>query len=191
MQIFQYLFAINSHKARYTAILLRYNDFYWLIITMSTKLSSTDMKILQLLQENAALTAAEIADQVNLSASPCWRRINRLENEGIIQRKVALLDAKKLGLGLVVFSSVSLAQNDEASLEKFEHEVRLFPEVVECYTVTGAFDYFLKTITKDIQHYETFMRKKLLQMPLVSQVHSNVAVTQIKYTTSLPLESQL
>ena len=158
---------------------------------MLSKLSAIDIRILQLLQENAALTAAEIAEQVNLSPSPCWRRINRMEKEGIIQRKVALLDAQKLGMGLVVFSNVSLSKNDEASLETFEGEVRRYPEVVECYTVTGAFDYLLKTITKDIQHYETFMRRHLLQMPLVREVNSNVAVTQIKYTTSLPLESQL
>ena len=155
------------------------------------KLSATDVEILDLLQKDASLTAAEIADRVNLSPSPCWRRINRLEQAGIIEKKVALLSAEKLGMDLVVFSRISLLKVDEASLHSFEDQVRSFPEVVECYTVTGSTDYFLKIITRDIKHYEKFMRRQLLQIPLVRDAHSNVAVTQIKYTTGLPLETQL
>ena len=154
-------------------------------------LSPIDIKILALLQQDASLTSAEIADQVNLSASPCWRRINRLEQEGIIEKKVALLNAEKLGLGLVIFSRVRLAKNDESSLQEFEQRVREYPEVVECYTVTGSADYFLKIITRDIKHYDRFLRRKLIQIPLVRDVNSNVAVTRIKYTTGLPLETQL
>ena len=154
-------------------------------------LSPIDIKILALLQQDASLTAAEVAEQVNLSASPCWRRINRLEQEGIIEKKVALLNAEKLGLGLVIFSRVRLAKNDESSLQEFEQRVREYPEVVECYTVTGSADYFLKIITRDIKHYDRFLRRKLIQIPLVRDVNSNVAVTQIKYTTGLPLETQL
>lgn len=155
------------------------------------KLSPIDIKILALLQRDASLTAAEIAEQVNLSPSPCWRRINRLEREGFIEKKVALLNAEKLGLGLVVFSRISLEKNDEASLHDFEQRVRRFPEVIECYTVTGSADYFLKIVTRDIKHYDRFLRRHLIQIPLVRDVSSNVAVTQIKYTTGLPLETQL
>jgi len=155
------------------------------------KLSSTDIKILGMLQHDASLTAAEIAEQVNLSASPCWRRINRLEQEGLIEKKVALLSAEKLGMGLVIFSRISLAKNDETSLHDFEERVRQYPEVVECYTVTGSADYFLKIITRDIKHYDRFLRRQLIQIPLVRDVNSNVAVTQIKYSTELPLETQL
>ena len=147
--------------------------------------SATDIKILAMLQHDASLTAAEIAERVNLSASPCWRRISRLE------KKVALLNAEKLGMGLVIFSRISLTKNDETSLHKFEERVRRFPEVVECYTVTGSADYFLKIITRDIQHYDRFLRRQLVQVPMVRDVNSNVAVTQIKYTTELPLETQL
>lgn len=154
-------------------------------------LSATDIKILTLLQQDASLTAAEIAEQVNLSVSPCWRRINRLEKEGVIEKEVALLSAEKLGMGLVIFARISLSQNDEASLHTFEERVRQFPEVVECYTVTGAADYFLKIITRDIKRYDQFLRRHLLQIPQVRDVNSNVAVTQVKYTTGLPLESQL
>ena len=152
-------------------------------------LSQTDIRILAMLQQDASLTAAEIADRVNLSVSPCWRRINRLEQEGYIEKKVALLNAEKLGLGLVIFSRISLAKNDEASLHEFEARVREYPEVVECYTVTGSADYFLKIITRDIKHYDRFLRRQLIQIPLVRDVNSNVAVTQIKYTTGLPLET--
>lgn len=154
-------------------------------------LSATDIKILMLLQQDASLTAAEIAEQVNLSVSPCWRRINRLEKEGVIEKEVALLSAEKLGIGMVIFARISLSQNDEASLHTFEERVRQFPEVVECYTVTGTADYFLKIITRDIKRYDQFLRRHLLQIPQVRDVNSNVAVTQVKYTTGLPLESQL
>ena len=158
---------------------------------MDVKLTPVDVKILSLLQQDASLTAAEIGERINLSTSPCWRRISRLEKAGLIEKKVALLNAEKLGMDLVVFSRISLSKNDELSLEAFEDQVRQFPEIVECYTVTGSADYFLKIITRDIKHYEVFMRRQLLQVPLVSNINSNVAVTQIKYTTSLPLETQL
>ena len=154
-------------------------------------LTQTDIRILGLLQSDAPLTAAQIAEQVNLSASPCWRRINRLEKAGLIDRKVALLDPEKLGLGMVVFARIRLSKNDEASLERFEARVRGFAEVVECYTVTGSADYFLKIITRDIKQYDRFLRRHLIQIPLVRDINSNVAVTCIKYTTELPLDCQL
>ena len=154
-------------------------------------LSAIDIKILGLLQQDASLTAAEIAEQVNLSVSPCWRRISRLEKEGVITRKVALLNAEKLGIGMVIFARISLSQNDESSLHTFEERVRQYPEVVECYTVTGSADYFLKIVTRDIKQYDRFLRRYLLQIPHVRDVNSNVAVTQVKYTTGLPLGTQL
>ena len=158
---------------------------------MNFDLPATDLQILGLLQRDASMTAAEIAERVNLSPSPCWRRINRLEQEGCIDRRVALLNGEKLGLDLVVFSRVSLARNDEEALVSFEDRVRRFPEVVECYTVTGSADYFLKIVTRDIKHYDRFLRRQLLQIPEVGDISSNVAVTQIKYTTELPIDSGL
>lgn len=156
-----------------------------------TEFDSIDVNILKQLQKDASLTAQEIAAKVNLSTSPCWRRINRLEQAGIIQKKVALLDSKKLGMQMVTFVSISLSRNDEDSLETFEEQVQQFPEIVECYTVTGTMDYFLKIITRDIQHFESFLRRHLAQLPLIREIHSNVAVTQIKYSTELPLDTQL
>jgi Lrp/AsnC family transcriptional regulator len=157
----------------------------------SRELSPVDLKILALLQEDASLTAAEIAEQVSLSPSPCWRRIQRMEKEGYIEKRVALLNGERLGMGVVIFASISLSANDEQSLENFEAEIQQFPEVVECYTVTGTMDYFLKIITRDIRGYEAFLRQRLLQVPLIRELHSNVAVTKIKFTTSLPLATQL
>ena len=154
-------------------------------------IDSIDINILKQLQKDAGLTAQEIAGKVNLSTSPCWRRINRLEEAGIIQKKVALLDSQKLGMQMVTFVSISLSKNDEKSLETFEEQVQQFPEIVECYTVTGTMDYFLKIITRDIQHFERFLRQHLAQLPLIREMHSNVAVTQIKYSTELPLDTQL
>ncbi|HEB27720.1 MAG TPA: Lrp/AsnC family transcriptional regulator [Porticoccus sp.] len=156
-----------------------------------TEFDSIDVNILKQLQKDASLTAQEIAAKVNLSTSPCWRRINRLEKDGFIQKKVALLDSQKLGMQMIIFVSISLSKNDEESLETFEEQVQQFPEIVECYTVTGTMDYFLKIITKDIQHFERFLRQHLAQLPLIREMHSNVAVTQIKYSTELPLDTQL
>jgi len=153
------------------------------------ELTPIDVQILGLLQGDASLTAAQIAGQVNLSVSPCWRRINRLEQAGYIEKRVALLDPDRLGL--VVFVRIRLSKNDEASLEIFEQQVRGFSEVLECYTVTGEADYFLKVITRDIKHYDRFLRRHLIQIPLVRDVNSNVAVTRIKYSTELPLDTQL
>jgi len=156
-----------------------------------SKLDAIDVQILKILQRDASLSAQEVAARVNLSTTPCWRRINRMEKAGVIRGKVALLDADKLGMQMVTLVNLSLTRNDEASLETFEAQVQQFPEVVECYTVTGTMDYFLKIVTRDIQHFEQFLRRHLAQLPLIKDLHSNVAVTQIKYTTELPLDTQL
>ncbi len=158
---------------------------------MHTELSHTDIKILQLLQENASLSTAEIAEKVGLSQSPCWRRISRLEQEGIIRKKVVVLDHTKLGMEVVVFVNVSLTAHGRQNLAAFEKEIRKYPEVLECYTVTGQMDYLLKIVTKDIQHYESFIRNKLMTLPMIREMHSTIAITEIKDTTQLPLETQL
>lgn len=155
------------------------------------ELSREDVKILELLQSDASRSSAEIAQHVNMSQSPCWRRINRLEVSGVIQKKVAIVDREKLGLALVAFTTVNLAASGLKNLESFERSIRQFDEVVECYTMTGAWDYMLKIVVKDIRHYETFVRNKLLEIALVGEVHSHLAVTEIKNTTELPVRSQM
>jgi len=154
---------------------------------ISVDLSITDREILKLLQVDADMPVAEIAARVGLSASPCWRRIARLQKDGFIERKVAVLNGKRLGLGLVVFANVKLAKHQSALLREFEQAIVAFPEVTECYTMTGNMDYLLRIVTADIQSYEKFLREHLSQMPAVVEVHSSIAITEIKYSTQLPL----
>jgi Lrp/AsnC family transcriptional regulator len=154
----------------------------------AAKLDAVDLAILSALQENAGLSNAEVAERVGLSASPCWRRIQRLEQAGVIQRRVALLDPKRLGFAVVAFASVKLSAHGRQALPEFEEAIRKFPQVVECYTVTGEMDFILRILTSDIQSYERLLRDQLLQLPHVGEVHSTIALTQVKYTTQLPLE---
>ena len=154
-------------------------------------LDQTDIKILEILQQDASRGSAEIAEQLNMSQSPCWRRINRLEQEGVIQRKVALLNREALGMDLVAFTTINLSAAGRKNMERFEKGVLQLDEVVECYTMTGAWDYMLKVVVKDIRHYEQFVRKRLLELPMIGEVHSHMAVTEIKNTSELPLRSKL
>ena len=155
------------------------------------ELSKQDIKILNLLQKNSDRSSADIAEQLSMSQSPCWRRINRLEKEGFIDRKVALLNREALGMDLVAFTTINLSAAGRKNMELFEEGVLLLDEVIECYTMTGAWDYMLKVVVKDIRHYEQFVRKRLLEIPMIGEVHSHMAVTEIKNTTELPLDRQL
>jgi len=158
---------------------------------MPAELDAKDIGILQLLQHDASLSSADIARRMNMSQSPCWRRINQIEQTGLIQRRVALLDRNKLGMEVVVFATLNLSAHGRQNLDEFEREIQKFPEVVECYTMTGIWDYLLKIVTRDVRHYERFVREHLLAMPLIQELHSHIAVTEIKNTTELPLATQL
>ena len=150
-----------------------------------------DLQILAELQRNAALSTAELADKVNLSQSPCWRRVSKLEQEGVISRTVAVLDREKLGMDVVVFATVNLTQVGKQNLLAFERSVERHPEVLECYTMAGLWDYMLKIVCRDIRHYEDFVRNTLSASDLIRELHSHIAVTEIKNTTALPLASVL
>ena len=158
---------------------------------MTDKLAKQDVEILKLLQVDATISTAAIAERINVSQSPCWRRINRLELSGIISKRVALLDRDALGIDIVVFATINLTAAGRLNLEAFESEIARYPEVVECYTMTGIWDYLLKIVTRDIRHYETFARTALTTSPAIREIHSHMAVTEIKNTTELPLETQL
>ena len=155
---------------------------------MPIKLSPIDRKILRLLQHDADLSAAEVAERVELSQSPCWRRIHRLQEEGLIERKVALLSPKKLGLNVVVFVNVRLSGHGRRHLTEFEEAITHYPEVIECYTMAGDMDYLLKVVTHDIDSYERFLRDHLLQKPHVQEAHSNIAMSEVKRTSELLLD---
>ncbi|WP_116364867.1 Lrp/AsnC family transcriptional regulator [Parahaliea mediterranea] len=158
---------------------------------MPNSLAKQDLDILRLLQRDATLSTGEVAERVNLSQSPCWRRINRLEQEGIIQRRVALLDRDALGMEVVVFATINLTSTGRQNLMSFEEEIVRHPEVMECYTMTGIWDYMLKIVTRDIRHYEEFVRNTLTASPAIRELHSHMAVTEIKNSTELPLDTQL
>ena len=154
---------------------------------MHHQLDKFDRVILQLLQSDASLNTSEIASRVGLTQPPCWRRIKRLEELGLIKKRVALLDQEKLGLNVTIFARVKLAAHNRHMLPEFEEEINTFPEVLECYTMMGEYDFLLKIVTKDIESYEYFFRKHLSQMTAFHDVNSNVALSKVKYTTDLPL----
>ena len=158
---------------------------------MTIKLAKQDVEILKLLQKDASISTAAIAERINISQSPCWRRINRLEQEGIIKQRVALLDRAALGMDVVVFATINLTGTGRQNLEAFEREIVRHPEVVECYTMTGIWDYMLKIVTRDIRHYETIVRNTLTESPEIRELHSHMAVTEIKNSTEMPLDTQL
>ncbi|MFN2327606.1 MAG: Lrp/AsnC family transcriptional regulator [Chromatocurvus sp.] len=158
---------------------------------MTLKLSKQDIGILTLLQQDATQSSASIAERVNLSQSPCWRRINRMEDEGLIRGRVALLDRSALGMDVIVFATINLTSTGRQNLMTFERDIVRHPEVIECYTMTGIWDYMLKIVTRDVRHYESFVRNTLTASPSIRELHSHLAVTEIKNTTELPLNTQL
>lgn len=154
---------------------------------MPEQIDGIDAKILHLIQDNAALSVADIADKVGLSSSPCWRRIKRMEEIGIIKNRVTILDREKLGLDFEVFVAVKLALPNRENMEKFEKAVNQMPEVVQCAVVTGAVDFMLRIVTKDMHAYDDFLREVLLGIDLISDVQSRIVLRQSKDTSSLPL----
>lgn len=154
---------------------------------MSEELDAVDAKILDLLQQDASLSIAEIAERVGLSSSPAWRRIERLKKNGVITRQVTLLDYDKLGLGFEVFATVKLQLPSRENLERFETAIAGWAEVVECATVTGAVDYMLRVVTRDMHAYDDFVRDKILGLGLVSDVQSRIVMRVPKRTTAAPL----
>lgn len=154
---------------------------------MLDKLDNYDRNILKILQTDASLNTSEIANRVGLTQPPCWRRIKRLEELGIVEARVGLLNQKKLGLNVTVFARVKLAAHNRHLLPEFEEEINTFPEVLECYTMMGEYDFLLKIVTRDIESYEYFFRTHLSQMTAFHDVNSNVVLSKVKYTTALPL----
>ena len=154
---------------------------------MPEQIDGIDAKILHLIQTNAALSVADIADSVGLSSSPCWRRIKRMEEIGIIKQRVTILDRKKLGLDFEVFVAVKLALPNRDNMEKFESAISRMPEVVQCASVTGAVDFMLRVVTKDMHSYEDFLREVLLAIDLISDVQSRIVLRQSKESYAIPL----
>jgi Lrp/AsnC family transcriptional regulator len=146
-----------------------------------------DRRILRVLQEAADLPVAEIAEKVGLSASPCWRRIQKLEAEGVIQRRVALLDPEKMNVGVTVFVAIRTSQHDEKWLRDFAERVTRIPEVVELYRMSGEIDYMMRVVVPDIKAYDDVYKRLIAAVPLFD-VSSSFAMETLKYTTALPVD---
>lgn len=151
------------------------------------ELDSFERKILRELQRDAGQTTAEIAEKVGLTPSPCWRRIDRLEREGFIRKRVALIDRRKLGLNAHVLAQVKLNAHGRANLDEFSAAIRSFPEVLEAYVLMGQMDFMLRVVAKDIDAYERFFFDRLSKLPGVQEINSTVALSEIKSTTELPI----
>ena len=154
---------------------------------MANTLDNTDRAILELLQKDATLSVNEIGEKVNLSSTPCWRRIQRLERDGYIQRRVALLDPEKLNVGVTVFVAIKTNQHNEAWFRKFSDVVSTIPQIVEFYRMSGENDYLLRVVVPDIKAYDAVYRRMIRDIELFD-VSSSFAMEQIKYTTALPLD---
>ena len=146
-----------------------------------------DRRILKVLQEAADLPVAEIAERVGLSASPCWRRIQKLEAEGVIERRVAILNPEKMNVGVTVFVAIRTSQHDAAWLRDFAERVTRIPEVVELYRMSGEIDYMMRVVVPDIKAYDDVYKRLIAAVPLFD-VSSSFAMEAIKYTTALPLD---
>jgi len=146
-----------------------------------------DKKILRLLQEDATLAVADVAKKVGLSTTPCWRRIQKLEEEGVIQRRVAVLSPEKVNTRVNVFISIRTSSHSLEWLKRFSEVVQEFPEVVEFYRMSGDVDYLIRVVVPDIAAYDVFY-KKLIARIEIRDVSSAFAMEQIKYTTQLPLD---
>lgn len=150
-------------------------------------LDSMDRKILEILQKDCTVPVAEIGRMVGLSTTPCWRRIQKLEETGVIDRRVAVVNPGKVNLGVTVFVSITTSRHDEEWLERFHHVIQDFPEVVEFYRMSGQVDYLLRVVVPDIQSYDLFYKRLISKIDL-SDVSSSFAMEQIKFTTELPLD---
>lgn len=149
-------------------------------------MDQTDLKILAILQEDCSLPVAEIAARVNLSQTPCWRRIQRLEASGVIQRRVAILDPDKIGFGISVFVAVETGDHSQDWLQRFAAAVAAMPEVMEVHRMAGDIDYLLRIAVADMPAYDAFYRKLIAAVPL-KNVTSRFAMERVKATTAYPL----
>jgi len=149
-------------------------------------MDATDKKILDLLQADAGLTVKQIAEQIALSATPCWKRIQKLEEQGFIRARVALLDPKKVNASVTVFVAIKTDQHSREWIERFNNAVTELPQVMEIYRMSGEIDYLLRVAVSSIEAYDQFY-KKLIDRIELSNVTSSFAMEQIKYTTALPI----
>lgn len=150
-------------------------------------LDRTDLRILEVLQQDGRISNQELAERVSLSPSPCLRRLRRLEELGVIRQYVALVDPQRIGLGLLAYVTVKLEKRGKMPMDEFRARVQTWPEVLACYAMTGDMDYLLRVHVEDLEHFSRLVMNQLLKQPGVVDVKSSFALDRIKETTALPL----
>ena len=146
-----------------------------------------DRKILRLMQADASLSAASIGEKVGLSQSPCWRRMQRFKDAGLIKEQGVVFERKRVGFDTLVFALVNLTAHGRSMVAEFGETIRQFPEVMECHLLLGQVAFLLRIVTPDLESYERFFFERLSQLPDVQEVTSSIALTEVKYTTELPI----
>ncbi len=155
---------------------------------MPDAVDAIDRRILAALQEDAHITMEKLAALVGLSPSPCARRVRNLEAAGVIKRYVAVVDQDKVGLPISVFASIKLERQREDELDRFEKAIARWPEIVECYLMTGQRDYLLRIVVKDLPAYEAFLKRTLTRLDGVASIESSFALSQVKHAQGLPID---
>jgi Lrp/AsnC family transcriptional regulator len=150
-------------------------------------MDAKDKQLLELLQQNAMYTAAELAEKVGLTPTPCWRRVQRLEREGYIRARVALLDRDKMNVGVTVFVAVRTNQHSKEWLEKFRRAINRIPEIIEAHRLSGDIDYLLRVVVPNIQGFDA-VYKRLIEVVEFSDVSSSFSMEEIKFTTAIPVD---
>lgn len=154
---------------------------------LKINIDQIDRRILQLLQTEPGINATAIGERIGLSQSACWRRMQRLRDDGVIKDHPVILDPEKVGLNTMVFAQVKLTSRGRSNLNDFADAVCRYPEVLDCYVVLGNVDFLLRIVAEDIKGYERFIYDKLSQIPGVQEVNSSMALSEIKHTTVLPI----
>ena len=146
-----------------------------------------DRRILEILQRSPGINATAVGEEIGLSQSACWRRIQRLRDEGVIREQPVKLDREKVGLNTMVFAHVKLTSHGRSNLAAFAEAVSGYPEVLDCYVLLGNVDFLLRIVTEDIKSYEQFFFEKLSQLPGIQEINSSIALSEIKHSTVLPI----
>lgn len=158
---------------------------------MPDDLTSIDIRILEILQQDAAISTTELAERVGLSQSPCWRRLQRLKDDGYIQRQVVVLDRRKFGESQYVFATLKIAALSDDQRLEFNRRVQSIPEIMECHSIFGERDILIKVIARSLDWYQNFIITTILKLPGVQDVRSTVALSEIKHTSAIPVNGSL
>jgi Lrp/AsnC family transcriptional regulator len=154
---------------------------------MTEEFSRFDLKILEQMQKECSMSTTELAERVGLSQSPCWRRLQRLKDEGYIKKQVALLDRHKFGSSLYIFAYLKMATLTEKQRKEFLRNIEIIPEIIECHTVFGEMDIVMKIIAQSLEWYQQFIFDTILKLPGVQDIQSTVTLVELKSTTEIPL----